>query len=172
MAAKSTGSSQPFDLDKLRELIELMEKHGLSEVNLRQGEEQWRLRRGPEEGAVPQAYPVGMPPMAYPPQAPAPQAAPAVAGGTPAPAEEAPKSNLVEIKSPIVGTFYAKPSPDEPDYVKVGSKVAGDTVVCLVEAMKVFNQIQAECSGTVEKILVEDGDAVDFGQVLFLVNPG
>ncbi len=164
--AKSTGqgSANSFDLKQLRELIEMMEEHGVTEVNLRQGEQQWRLRRGPSEVALPAASPV------Y--QAAAPVAAVPAAPATPAPAADSNADDgLIEIVSPTVGTFYASPSPEEPVFVKIGSKVGEETIVCLVEAMKVFNQIQAECSGVIEKILVKDGDAVDFGQPLFKVRP-
>lgn len=154
-----------FDLDKLRELIELMEKHGLTEISLRRGEESWRLRRGPNE--VLQMVPAG----SYAPAAPAPQAAAAAANAPAAPPSEAPAQKLLEIKSPTVGTFYAAPSPDDPPFVSVGARVERDTVVCVIEAMKVFNQIQAEVSGTIAEILVNNGDAVEFGQPLFRVRP-
>lgn len=134
----------------------MMEKHGLTEVSLRHGEEQWRLRRGgraePVLTAVPQA---AVPMVAAPPASP------------PAAVEPA----GVEIKSPTVGTFYASPSPDEPAFLQVGTKVSPDTIVCLIEAMKVFNQIPAEVSGTVTAILVKNGDAVEYGQPLFRVKP-
>jgi acetyl-CoA carboxylase biotin carboxyl carrier protein len=99
---------------------------------------------------------------------------PASAGPTaPAvPAPSAPASDLLEIRSPTVGTFYSAPSPNDPPYVKIGSKVAADSVVCLVEAMKVFNQITADVAGTVVEICVSEGDAVEYGQVLFRVRPG
>ena len=154
-----------FDLDKLRELIELMEKHGLTEISLRRGEESWRLRRGPNE--VLQMVPAG----SYAPAAPAPQAAAAAANAPAAPPSEAPAQKLLEIKSPTVGTFYAAPSPDDPPFVSVGARVERDTVVCVIEAMKVFNQIQAEVSGTIAEILVNNGDPVEFGQPLFRVRP-
>ncbi len=153
-----------FNLAQLRELIEMMEEHGVTEVNLRQGEQQWRLRRGPSTVAVP----AGAVPMAY---TPAPQPAPAAPPVAPAPTAPNPDAGLIEIKSPAVGTFYSSPSPDDPAFVKVGSKVSPETTVCLIEAMKVFNQIPAECSGIIEKILVKDGDAIDFGQTLFLARP-
>ena len=155
-----------FDLEKLRELIELMEKHGLTEISLRRGEESWRLRRGPHE--VLQMVPAGSyAPAASPPQAAAAAASPA----SPAPPAEAAGPRLLEIKSPTVGTFYAAPSPDDPPFVTVGSRVERDTVVCVIEAMKVFNQIQAEVSGTIAEILVNNGDPVEFGQPLFRVRP-
>ena len=102
------------------------------------------------------------------------QQPPAHAGGSPSKAaEEAPKParQLHEIKSPMVGTFYAKPAPDKPDYVSVGSKVKPDTVVCKLEAMKIFNDLTADCTGTITEVCVTNGQPVDFGTVLFRVEP-
>lgn len=169
MADNVTPGDAPFDLDKLKQLVEMMESHGLTEVHLRRGDEQWRLRRGPREvvHAVPQQY--------SPPQfaAPAPVAsAPAPAAAAPAATSApAPEAGLIDIKSPTVGTFYAAPSPGEPPFVSVGSVVTPETIVCLIEAMKVFNQIPAEVSGTITAILVKSGDAIEFGQPLFRVKP-
>ncbi len=147
-----TGGS--FDLEKLQELIELMEKHGLSEVSLRRGDEQWRLRRGATQTESLQLVP---------------QAAPAPAAPTePAAAD----NNGVLIKSPTVGTFYTAATPDDPPFVSVGTKVQIDTVVCIVEAMKVFNQIPAETNGTIVEVLVNNGVAVEFDQPLFRVQLG
>ncbi len=161
-------TSGSFDLAQLRELIEMMEQHGVTEVNLRHGDQQWRLRRGPSMVSVPAAYaPAPVLPAGVPAAAPAGPATPAAAPSPPAAAE----SGLTEIKSPAVGTFYAAPTPDDPPFVKVGTKVAPETTVCLIEAMKVFNQIPADCSGIIEKILAKDGDAIEFGQPLFLVRP-
>lgn len=100
--------------------------------------------------------------------APAPVAVAAAPAPSAAPAEEAP-SNLTEIKSPMVGTFYASPSPDSPAYVSVGQAVTPDTVVCIVEAMKVMNEIKAEVSGVIAEIAAENGKPVQFGQALFRV---
>lgn len=163
MADKVPPGDAPFDLEKLKQLVEMMESHGLTEVHLRRGDEQWRLRRGPEViHAAPQQYAAPLPVA----QQPAPQAASvAAATPTPAPAEA---SGLV-VKSPTVGTFYASPSPGEPPFVSVGSVITPETVVCLIEAMKVFNQIPAEVNGTITAILVKSGDAVEFGQPLFRV---
>ena len=161
MTEAASSGNTPFDLERLQQLVEMMEKHGLSEVNLRRGDEQWRLRRGARE--VVHAAPPQMPFMPAAPQAahavPAPVAAPAEASG------------LIDIKSPTVGTFYASPSPGEPAFVTVGSVVTPETIVCLLEAMKVFNQIPAEVSGTITAILVKSGDAIEFGQPLFRVRP-
>lgn len=166
MADKAPPGDAPFDLEKLKQLVEMMETHGLTEVHLRRGEEQWKLRRGPEYvQAVPQQF--AAPQYATQAPTPAATAAPATAS-SPAPAAEA--SGLV-VKSPTVGTFYASPSPGEPPFVSVGSVVTPETIVCLIEAMKVFNQIPAEVSGTITAILVKSGDAVEFGQPLFRVKP-
>jgi len=169
MADKATPGDAPFDLDKLKQLVEMMESHGLTEVHLRRGDEQWRLRRGPREvvHAIPQPYAAPAPmPMAVPAAAnTAPAAAPSTAA---APAADA---GLIDIKSPTVGTFYAAPSPGEPPFISVGSAVTPETIVCLIEAMKVFNQIPAEVSGTITAILVKSGDAIEFGQPLFRVKP-
>jgi len=165
--AQGTASDAggPFSLGALRELVELMEKHGLTEVSLKNGETQWKLRRGPE-------YAGGFtPPVAYAPApaAPAPQAAAPV----PAPQAAAPAApSGPVIKSPTVGTFYGSASPDDPPFVTVGSRVQPDTTVCLIEAMKVFNQIPAEVAGVIAEVLVKNGDSVEFGQPLFRVSPG
>lgn len=167
---KSAGES--FDLDRLKQLIRLMEKHDLTEVKLQGGDQKWVLRRGTPGSVVPGAW--GPPAGGFPPYPPLP---PTVAGDPPSqsPAGTAPPASdegLVEITSPTVGTFYASPQPGDPPFVKVGDRVSPETVVCIVEAMKVFNQIPAEVSGTIAKVLVKDGDAVEFGQALFLVKPG
>ncbi|MEM7811865.1 MAG: acetyl-CoA carboxylase biotin carboxyl carrier protein [Planctomycetota bacterium] len=154
----------PYDLDRLRELFELMKTYDLGEVALKDGSTQVRLRRG-GVSAAPLAPAVPAAPVEPVPQAPAAPAAPAAPS---APAASADDAGAV-IKSPTVGTFYASPSPDDPPFVKIGSKVEPDTTVCLVEAMKVFNQIPAEVKGTITEVLVASGDAVDFGQPLYKV---
>ena len=160
---KSAGV--PLDLERLRELIALMEQHDLSEVDLQNGEQRCRLRRGPQNVSMisaPQGY-MPQPLYAAAPAAPAP-----VAASTPA----APVNDgSIMIKSPTVGTYYASPSPDDPPFLKVGSTVKADTVVCLIEAMKVYNQITADVAGTVTEILANNADAVEFGQPLFRVRP-
>ena len=151
-----------FDLDKLRELMELMEEHDVREIKLQRGDERWQMRRGPQDvmqmvSAAPPA--VAPQPVASPPD-------------TARPPDTTPDDGTVVINSPTVGTFYASPSPEDPAFVSVGSKVQPDTLVCLVEAMKVFNQIPAEVSGTITEILVNNGEPVEFNQPLFRVRPG
>lgn len=166
--AEGKSAGVPLDLERLRELIALMEKHDLSEVDLQNGEQRCRLRRGPQNVSVmaaPQGY---LPQPAAPAAAPAPVAAAASASA--APAAPVNDGSLI-IKSPTVGTFYVSPSPDDPPFVKVGSVVKPDTVVCLIEAMKVYNQITADVTGTVVEVLVNNADAVEFGQPLFRVKP-
>jgi acetyl-CoA carboxylase biotin carboxyl carrier protein len=154
----------PFDLVKLRELVEMMEQHGLTEVSLRRGEERWQLRRGPRE--VLQTVPFSAAPPAAAMSAPAAATSPA-APATPA----APREEGLVIKSEAVGTFYTSPSPEDPPFVTVGTRVEPDTTVCIIEAMKVFNKIEAGLSGVISEILVESGDAVEFGTPLFRVRP-
>src|SRR6187402_592102 len=146
MSAESTGASQPFDLDKLRELIGLMETHGLTEIDLRRGDQRWQLRRGPTE--VVQMVPAaGYAPA--PVAAPAPAAPQSAAPPATAPTKPAEDPNTLAIKSPTVGTFYEAASPGDAPFASVGSKVTQDSVVCIIEAMKVFNQITADINGTI-----------------------
>lgn len=151
-----------IDIRKLKELVRLMVANDLTELDLRDEQETVTLRRpGPQQA-----------PVMVAPQAVMQAAAPAA---TAPPAEAAPAADpmegLIAIESPMVGTFYASPSPDKPAFIKVGDTIDAETVVCLVEAMKIFNEIKAEVSGTVEKILPASGDSVEFGQPLFLIRP-
>jgi acetyl-CoA carboxylase biotin carboxyl carrier protein len=147
----------------LEQLIKLMSDNDLSTIALRDGDQRVVLRRG---GQVTYAAPQEAAPRLSP--SPAPMAQPSAAAPTPAADDTA---GLVAIKSPMVGTFYARPTPDAKPFIAVGSVVNEDTDVCIIEAMKVFNNIKAEAKGTVTKVLAEDGKAVEFGQVLFLVKP-
>ncbi len=149
-----------FDLDRLRQLIELMESHDLTEINLRQGSEKVQLRRGAEQVfAAPAPIAPAQQSLAPPPPA-SPAAAASVADG----------ANIVTIKAPMVGTFYARPNPQSEAFVKVGQRISADTVVCIIEAMKVFNEIPAEISGQIVAVLADDQQAVDFGRPLFKVD--
>ncbi|MEO0630389.1 MAG: acetyl-CoA carboxylase biotin carboxyl carrier protein [Planctomycetota bacterium] len=153
-----------IDIRKLKELVRLMVENDLTELDLQDQEETVSLKRG-VGGAVMPAYAA--------PAAPAPVAAPApaAADSAPAPASGGSDDGLVAIESPMVGTFYSAANPDSPPFVSVGESVSADTVVCIVEAMKVFNEIKAEASGTIAKVLVENGAAVEFGQPLFMIKP-
>ena len=155
----SLKSGDVFDLARIRDLIALMEECNMSEVDLRQDEQQIRLVRG---GVV---APAAAAPMAIPPAA---AAVPALTSA--APTATADGAHIKIIKSPMVGTYYSKASPKHDDFVKVGSKVSIDTVVCIVEAMKVFNEIPAEISGTIVEIMASNEEAVDFDRPLFKVD--
>ncbi len=152
-----------FDLDRIRKLLQLMEKFDVSEINLQNDDESWKIRRGPR---VAYAQPGSPPTFAMPMAAQAPVAA---APATVPAAVAAPAG--VTINAPTVGTFYSAASPEDAPFVSVGTIVKPDTVICMIEAMKVFNQILAEKSGRIVEILVENGDAVGFGQPLFRIEP-
>ncbi|MFG0305279.1 MAG: acetyl-CoA carboxylase biotin carboxyl carrier protein [Phycisphaerales bacterium JB040] len=152
-----------IDTRKLKELVRLMVENDLSELDLRDTEETVTIKRGGQ--AAPVIHHAA--PSVH--HAPAPAGAPAETGNGTGP--DGGEDGLLRIESPMVGTFYSKPNPDSEAFASVGSSVGPDSVVCLVEAMKVFNEIKAECSGTIEKVLVSDGDAVEFGQPLYLVRP-
>ena len=163
--AETAPSQDVFDVRKVRRLVELMKEHDLTEMDLRQENMRIQLRRGPKD----------MPIETIVRQAPAaPVAAPAEAA--PAPAAPATSDKAVEdknlgvITSPIVGTFYASPDPNAPPYVKVGDHVGPETTVCIVEAMKVFNEIPAEISGKIVAVLSKSGEPVEYGQALFKVD--
>src|SRR5262245_4953052 len=153
---------RPFDVNVIDHLVKLMSQHELSEVHLEEGEQVIRLRRGPKHVAV---APVTIPAPVVAATPVATQAPAVPAASTPAAPETpaAPSKKYLEIKSPTPGTFYRSSSPDAEPFAKVGTKVKADTVVCIIEAMKVFNEIPAEVSGTIVAIKVEDKSAVEYG---------
>lgn len=155
------------DYRKLKELVKLMAENDLSELDLRDQQETVVIKRAVPAAA--QAYP-GPPPGAHYPPPAIQHSAQSNASASGAEAEDD-ESDFVAITSPMVGTFYSAPDPETPAFVSVGSSVGSETVVCIVEAMKVFSEIKAECSGKVERILVKNGEAVEYGQKLFLVRP-
>ena len=158
-AAKNpAGQGDIFDVKKVRQLIELMKEHDLSELDLRQEDNRVRIRRGGE--VVAYSAPAAAAPRPAAPTAPA-----------AAPEAEADDRMLV-VKSPMVGTFYRASGPDSAPFVKVGDRIGPEKTVCIVEAMKVFNEIPAGVSGQVVAILVENGAPVEFGQPLLKVDPG
>ena len=155
--SKDKQENTVFDVAKIRELIELMQEHELREVDLQQSEQRIRLKRGPGDAPV-VSY-------ASPPPAVAAPAAPTAAAAAPA------DDNAIYIKSPTIGTFYSRPKPDADDFVKVGDTVTPDTIVCLVEAMKMFNEIPAGVSGKIVECMVNNEDPVDNNKALFKVVP-
>ena len=152
-----TDSPRPFDLRTVRILIQMMARHDLAEIALQEGEHRIRLRKAvaataaPIAAAPPPTTPVATPVAAPPPAAAAP-------------------SHIKEITSEMVGNFYTRPAPGKPDYVQVGSTVKPDTVVCVIVAMKVNNEITAGIAGRITEICVKNEDPVDFGTVLFRVD--
>lgn len=168
MAEEVSKSPGPFDVRTIKTLVALMAQHDLSEIDLRDGVQRLRLRRGPEKTLV-AAMPAPMAAMPASAAASPQQSAPARSDPGSPPA--APAKKLIDIKSPTVGTFYSSPSPDAQPFVRVGSKVVNSTVVGLVEAMKLYNEITADCAGTIAEILVENQQSVEYNQVLFRVDP-
>jgi len=164
MNVPAATSQDIFDVRKIRRLVELMKEHELTEVDLQQGEVRIQLRRGGM--AMMPALTAASPQLPAVAGPPAPESA--VAPAEPAAAK--PNDSSVVIKSPMVGTFYAAPDPESPPFVKVGDHVGPETTVCIVEAMKVFNQIPAELSGRIVAVLAENGAPVEFGQPLFRVD--
>ena len=155
-----------IDIRKLKELVRLMVANDLTELDLRDSEEQVTLRRH----GVHQPPQIIAGPGGRAESGPAqPAVAPTAAAG--ADVAAATDENLLKIESPMVGTFYTAANPEAPPFVRVGAQVEPDTVVCLIEAMKIFNEIKAECTGTIEKVLVESAESVEFGQAMFLVRP-
>ncbi len=151
-----------FDLDRLRTLIELMREHDVAEVDLREGEQRVRVAR---------SGPLGTPHVVYESRAnPAPAVAASSAAGSAAPSAAADGANIVVIKSPMVGTYYSRPNPNAAPFVKVGDHIETETTVCIIEAMKMFNEIPAEVRGKVVAVLVNDEEPVDHGKPLFKVD--
>ena len=148
-----------IDQKRLRELVKLMVDNDLTELDLQDEAERVSLRRSAGEARIQEGL------------RPAPIAAARAPGSEAAAVPAAEDEGLVKIQSPMVGTFYIASSPDSDPFVKVRDSVDQETVVCIIEAMKVFNEIKAETRGKIEKVLVQNGQAVEFGQTLFLVRP-
>lgn len=162
-----------MDLKDIKAIVDLMKKNSISEFELEREEFKIKLKRGLQGGTqgggdelpiayhpIPQALPQAMAAAPEPPPA-----------ATQAPQASAKASTDLEITSPMIGSFYASPSPDSPPYVEIGTKVGPETVVCIVEAMKVMNEIKAEVSGVITEILVDNAKPVEFGQAMFRVRP-
>jgi acetyl-CoA carboxylase biotin carboxyl carrier protein len=160
MNGSASNLGDAFDVRKIRRLAELMNEHDLSEIDLRQGDTRVCLRRGAQV-AVAGTYAAAPSPAAARPES-------RNADEAAAPAEDSQNTRIVT--SPMVGTFYTASSPESPAFVKVGDHVGPDTTVCIVEAMKVFNEIPAGISGKVIAVLVDNGEPVEFGQPLFKID--
>lgn len=159
---------------EIRDLIDFISKSGLNEVSIETEDLKIAIKRDAETKVIESAAVAPAPAAAAP--APAPAQATAPAPSPVAPAAEASSSssaegNYVEVKSPMIGTFYRSANPDSPAFVSVGDKVEKGQTVCIVEAMKLFNEIESEVSGTIVKVLVENASPVEYDQALFLVDP-
>ena len=165
-----------MDLKDIKVIVDLMKKNAVSEFEMEEGDFKIKLKREsgkPRKGetvVVQEAAPMILPAAAAAPAA-VPVAAATPAPAAPAPVAPAPAAEGPEVKSPMIGTFYRKPSPDADSFVEVGSVVEPETVVCIIEAMKVMNEIKAEVKGTIAEVLLEDGKPVEYGQALFRIEP-
>jgi len=152
-----------MDLRKLKKLIDLVQESGIAELEITEGEERVRIARGGAVSITPPA--AGSPPIVAVPASA--HAAPATASAAAPAAEAAPEGHVV--KSPMVGTFYRAPSPDAKPFVEVGATIKSGETICVLEAMKLMNEIEADASGTIKAILVENGQPVEYGQALFII---
>jgi len=157
-----------MDIKEIKAVIDLMRKNSLTEFEYEKDGTKIRIQRGPD--GKPQVFSSSPNLLATPTPAPIPPALPS-APRAPSPAPTPPAESLPTINSPMVGTFYGSPAPDAPAYISVGTAVTPESVVCIIEAMKVMNEIKAEMSGTITEILVESGKPVEFGKPLFRIRP-
>ena len=158
-----------MDLKEIQNLIKFVANSGVAEVKLEMDDVKITIRTTLEGNVTETTYVQQMPTQAVLPQAVAPQIAAPVAVAPEAPVDE--NAHYITIKSPIIGTFYRKPSPDKAMFVEVGKNIAKGDVLCVIEAMKLFNEIESEISGKIVKVLVDDMSPVEFDQPLFLVDP-
>ncbi len=175
--ATSTGRVL-MDLDFVRGLIEAVDDSGIDSLEIYRAGTRIRISKTPPPAPASQVVPVAGPVQAAPAPALAPQPAPAAPAAPSAPAApaaeagEAPSAgNLIEVTSPMVGTFYRAPAPDAPPYVEVGSRVTKGQTLCILEAMKLMNELECEVDGVIREILVENAEPVEYGQVLFRIEP-
>jgi acetyl-CoA carboxylase biotin carboxyl carrier protein len=160
-----------MDLKEIQNLIKFVANSGVAEVKLEMDDVKITIRTTLETNVTEATYVQQLPAQAALPQAVAPQQTPVVVNVNSEAAAPAENSKFITIKSPIIGTFYRKPSPDKPVFTEVGSVISKGDVLCVIEAMKLFNEIESEVSGKIVKILVDDMSPVEFDQPLFLVDP-
>lgn len=174
--ARSTSKAETMKTAEIRDLIDFISKSGLNEVNIETSELKLHVKREPDQKIIKSAAPVVAAPVAAPVTAPVPAPVPVPPAPQPAPKpaaveQPAPGKSTVQIKSPMIGTFYRSSNPDSPPFVSVGDKVSKGQTVCIIEAMKLFNEIESEVSGTIVKVLVENASPVEYDQPLFEVEP-
>ena len=155
-----------MDLRKIKKLIELLDESGIAELEVTEGEESVRISR---YGASPPPFVQAFGPGPYPAGAPAADGNVPALAAPPAPTEERASPSGHEIEAPMVGTMYRAPSPGAPPFVEVGSRISAGDVVCIIEAMKILNQIESDVGGVVREVLAENGQPVEFGQTLMIV---
>lgn len=167
-----------MDIKEIQELIKFVAKSGATEVNLEIDNIKISIKSPAKKGAVPETTIIQQIPVAQSPAAVMPTAAPAAAPAPATPAADAPDKaepsdddKYITVKSPMIGTFYRKPSPDKDTFVNVGDSIKSGDVLCVIEAMKLFNEIESELSGKIVKVLVDDSTPVEYDQPLFLVDP-
>jgi len=157
-----------MDIRKVKKLIELLDESGIAEIEITEGEEAVRISRYPTGAAAAPAPVYAPPPLAAsPPQAAAPPPAPASA---PEPAAAPPEEDGFRVSAPMVGTFYSSSSPGAAPYVQVGDRISEGDTLCIIEAMKMMNQIEADVSGVIKSIRVQNGEPVEYGQTLFVID--
>lgn len=153
-----------MDIKQIQDLIKFVSKSGVNEVSIEEKDFKITIKTNQEPTYVTAAIPAAAPAAPVTPAAP-------VAPTAPAAAPVAEKSNLITVKSPMIGTFYRSSSPDKPAFVNVGDEISAGKVICIVEAMKLFNEIESEVSGKIVKVLVDDVQPIEYDQPLFLVDP-
>jgi acetyl-CoA carboxylase biotin carboxyl carrier protein len=165
--SETKPNSSEMKTTEIRDLIDFISKSGLNEVNIETKELKLKVKRDPDQKvfkSTPVAAPMAAPVVAT-------QVAQVAAPAKSSPAETASSKKISEIKSPMIGTFYRTSNPDSPPFVSVGDKVTKGQTVCIIEAMKLFNEIESEVSGTIVKVMVENSTPVEYDQVLFVVEP-
>ncbi|MDR1963603.1 MAG: acetyl-CoA carboxylase biotin carboxyl carrier protein [Planctomycetaceae bacterium] len=166
MVNSSNSGNDVFDIRRIKRLVELMQENGLTELDIQQSDMRIQLKRNVPVITVPA---VTVPSMTVPTAQATAVSATSTTASPNSVSDSQDEKNVQIIKSPMVGTFYVSPKPDAPAFVKIGDSVNADTTVCLIEAMKVYNEIQAECSGKVVAVLAQNGETVEFGKPLFRV---
>lgn len=161
-----------MDIKEIQDLIKLINKSNIGELNIERGDFKLNIKQKEEKVMTVSAMPQQVVMQAAPVSLPSSQSAEAAASPAPAAAPVATKEdNLVVVKSPMIGTFYRRPGPDKPIFAEVGDEISIGKVLCIIEAMKLFNEIESEVSGRIVKVLVDDASPVEYDQPLFLVDP-